>query len=317
VGLGEAALVPAAASLIIDIFPPRARGTALGVFTLGAVFGTGVAMFIGGVLLQLIEADRFAAWPWIGDQMAWRQLMFLAGLPGFALLVLVMLIREPARQHSSGLMPVAQVFHELIRDNGAVLRVCLVKAALAIGDYGLISWMPTLLKRNYALSPLELGGILALAVSVSGALASVAGGAVSDWVVRRHGVRSRVVLLLGCYTITVVGGIAVLLATSSQTVALALALWVFGSVSGYVIGHAVMQEWVPNEMRATTIAISVASTALIGIGLGPTLVALMSAHVLTGAHALQSAMGTVGVMAALLAVLVIRPAVLARNRGSP
>jgi MFS family permease len=36
VGLGEAALVPAASSLIIDLFSPRRRGTALGIVSLSA-----------------------------------------------------------------------------------------------------------------------------------------------------------------------------------------------------------------------------------------------------------------------------------------
>ncbi|MET0657906.1 MAG: MFS transporter [Steroidobacteraceae bacterium] len=307
VGLGEAALIPAASSMIIDCFSARRRGIALGIFSLGAVLGAGVALLIGGLLLDLIAAGRFAGLPWIGAQAPWRQLMFLAGIPGFVLLPLLLLIREPARQHSSGLLPIADVFRRLIADNGAVLRVCLVKAILAIGDNGLISWMPTLLQRTHGLSPLEVGGILALSVSLSGAIASVTGGAVSDWFVRRWGVRSRVVLLLGCYTLTIAGAVAVFFAGTSQQAAIALSVWAFGSIAGYVIGHIVMQEWVPNEMRATTIAVSLAMSALIGIGLGPTIVALVAKHIFGGEGALQPAMGTVSLIAALLALLVIWP----------
>lgn len=307
VGLGEAALVPAAASLIIDCFPPRRRGTALGVFTLGAVLGTGVALFVGSVLLELIEAGQFKFIALIRELAPWRQLMVLAGVPGFVLLSLLLLIHEPMRQHSTGLLPVSEVIRQLLANNGTVLRVCMVKAALAIGDYGLIAWMPTLLQRNYGLSPLAVGGALALAVSLSGAMASVVGGTLSDWFVRRHGVQSRVVLLLGCYAVTVAGGLAVLLAASNQQVTAALALWVLGSVAGYVIGHIVMQECVPNEMRATTISISVSMTALIGIGMGPTLVALVAEHGVGGEKALQPAMGMVSLCAALLAFIVIWP----------
>lgn len=309
VGLGEAALVPAASSLIIDFFSPRHRGVALGVFSLGAVLGTGVALLIGGLLLEGIEAGRFASLPWVGAMAPWRQLMILAGAPGLVLLPLLSVIPEPVRHHSSGLLPIPAVIRHLIADNGAVLRVCLVKATLAVGDYGLISWLPTLLQRSYGLSPLEVGSMLALSVSLSGAIASLAGGAVSDAVVRRWGVRSRVVLLLGCYLLTVAGGLAILFAGSSRQFAWAFALWAFGSVSGYVIGHIVMQEWVPNEMRATTIAVSLTTTALIGIGLGPTLVALVAEHGFGGEAALQLAMGTVSVIAALLALLVISPPV--------
>ncbi len=68
-----------------------------------------------------------------------------------------------------------------------------------------------------------------------------------------------------------------------------------------------MQESVPNEMRATTIALSLTVTALLGIGLGPTLVPLVARHAFGGEGSLQSAMGTVSLFAGLLAFIVIWP----------
>jgi MFS family permease len=297
VGLGEAALVPAASSLIIDFFSPRQRGAALGVFSLGAVFGSGVALLVGGALLALIDAGKLNFLFSSEKFAAWRQLLVLVGAPGFVLLPFLLLIAEPTRQHSSGLLPIAEVFRHLLANQGAVLRVCLVKAILAAGDYGLISWLPTLLQRNYHLPPLAVGGVLALSVSLSGAIASVAGGAVSDWVVRRWGVPARVVLLLGCYPLTVAGALGIFFARTGQQAAWAMAVW--------AIGHIVMQEWVPNEMRATTIAVSLTSSALLGIGLGPTLVALVAKHGFGAEAALQPAMGTVSLSAACLALLVV------------
>src|ERR1700742_1316150 len=48
VGIGEAALAPAAMSLIGDYFPPTARATPTGVFLTGMVVGGGAAGGIGG-----------------------------------------------------------------------------------------------------------------------------------------------------------------------------------------------------------------------------------------------------------------------------
>jgi MFS family permease len=307
VGLGEAALVPAAASLIIDLFPPRRRGTALGIFSLGATFGTGAALFVGGLLLRWIDAGWFDAMPLIGGLSPWRKLMVLVGLPGIVLQVFLLLIPEPTRQHSSGLLPLADVVRRLLADNGMALRISLVKGALSIGDWGLVAWLPTLLQRSYGMTPLEAGGILALAITTGGATASVAGGALSDWFARRWGTRTRVVLLLACYTLTVTGAITVFLAGTGQMVGLAFGIWAFGSIGGYVIGHVVMQESVPNEMRATTIALSLTAMALIGMSLGPTLVPLVAEHVYGGEDRLQPAMGTVALFAALTALLVIWP----------
>ena len=307
VGLGEAALIPAASSLIIDSFSPRRRGIALGLFSLGATFGTGTALFVGGVVLAWSAAGLLDPIPLIGSLTPWRQLFVFVGLPGLMLLPLLLMIREPARGHSSGLLPLGRVLGQLLADHGAVLRVCLVKGALGVGDYALISWLPTLLQRAHGLSALEAGGLVALSITTSGIIASVAGGALSDLFVRRWGVPTRVVLLLGCYTLTIAGASTTFFAASGQQAALAFGVWALGSISGYVIGHVVMQESVPNEMRATTIALSLTITALLGIGLGPSLVPLVAEHVYGGEGGLQPAMATVALAAALVAFLVIWP----------
>jgi MFS family permease len=307
VGLGEAALIPAASSLIIDCFSARRRGVALGIFSLGATFGAGTALFVGGLVLAWSAAGLLEPIPLIGPLESWRQLFVLVGLPGLVLLPFLALIREPQRLHSSGLLPVAGVLRQLLADNGAVLRVCLVKGALGIGDYALISWLPTLLQRSHGMTPLEAGGLVALSITTSGVIASVTGGALSDWVARRWGIPTRVVLLLGCYMLTIVGASTFLFASSGQQMAFAFAIWAFGSIGGYVIGHVVMQESVPNQMRATTIALSLTITALLGIGLGPSLVPLVAQHVFGGEASLQPAMATVSLAAALLALVVIWP----------
>ncbi|WFP61945.1 MFS transporter [Mesorhizobium sp. WSM4904] len=309
VGLGEAALVPAASSLIIDSFSPRLRGTALGVFSLGATFGTGTALFVGGVVLAWSSAGLLAPIPFIGPLAPWRQLFVLVGISGLFLLPLFLLVPEPARHHRSGLLPIAGVLRRLGAGNGAVLRVCLVKGVLGIGDYALISWLPTLLQRSHGMSPLEAGGLIALSITASGVVASVGGGLLSDLFVRRWGVPTRVVLLLGCYALTIAGASTSFFAATEQQIALAFAGWALGSIGGYVIGHVVMQESVPNEMRATTIALSLTVTALLGIGLGPSLVPLVAVHILGGEASLQPAMATVSLAAALLALVVIWPPV--------
>ncbi|MBH0237903.1 MFS transporter [Methylobrevis albus] len=307
VGAGEATLIPAASSLIIDLFAPRRRGTALGVFALGATFGTGTALFIGGQLLGLIESGAFASIPFVGGLSSWRILMIVAGLPGLVVAALVLMIREPMRHHAAGFLPLSAVARRLLADNGSVLRVTMVKGALGIGDYGLIAWLPTLLQRVYGLSAQDAGSLLALSITASGAMASLAGGTLSDAFVRRWGTATRVVLLLGCYALALMGAVAVFLAATPAFVGLAFAIWAFGSIGGYVIGHVVMQESVPADMRATTIALSLTATALVGIGLGPSLVPLVAQHVFGSEAALQPAMATVALAAALAACVIIAP----------
>ncbi|HWJ73945.1 MAG TPA: MFS transporter [Kaistia sp.] len=306
VGLGEAALVPAASSLIINGFPPHRRGIALGVFSLGATFGTGVALFAGGILLSWSAAGLFDPLPLVGGLAPWRQMFVLVGAPGFLLLPLLLLIAEPLKRQRADLVSLQAVLRGWLAENAAVLRVALVKGAQGIGDYALVSWLPTLLQRSYALSPLEAGGLVAFSITTGGVIASLAGGALSDRFARRHGMATRVVLLLGCYTLTSIAAVATFFAATPAQLALAFAAWALGSISGYVIGHVVMQESVPNGMRATTIALSLTITALVGIGLGPTLVPLVAAEI-PGGHAMQTAIAAVALAASLAALIIILP----------
>jgi MFS family permease len=309
VGLGEAALVPAASSLIIDLFSGERRGLALGTFSLGATFGTGTALFGGGVLLNGIEAGWFETIPLLATLSPWRQLFLVTAFPGFVLVPLLLAVREPSRKHRGDHPPFGTVVRRLLADDGTVLRVCLVKGALAAGDYGLISWLPTLLQRRYALSALEAGTMVGAAITASGILASIMGGGLSDQLVRRWGTSARSGALLPCYSLTIMGAIATLMAEDGVIATAAFGIWALGSIAGYVIGHVVMQENVPDEMRATTVAFSLAATALLGIGLGPTLVPLVARAFGPGGDSLQNAMGTVALMSALLAFFIIWPVV--------
>src|SRR6185312_13703056 len=82
VGIGEAALAPAAISLIGEYFPPDRRGTAMGVFLGGIVIGAGAAIGIGGGLLELAQAKLLHGLPLIGALAPWRIVLLVAGIAG-------------------------------------------------------------------------------------------------------------------------------------------------------------------------------------------------------------------------------------------
>ena len=58
VGIGEAALAPAAMSIITDSFPVNRRGAATGTFLMGMIVGGGVALTLGGFILQAAQSGR-------------------------------------------------------------------------------------------------------------------------------------------------------------------------------------------------------------------------------------------------------------------
>jgi MFS family permease len=82
VGIGEAALAPAAAVLLGDFFDKRDMPRVLGFYNMAIFMGSGIAQIMGGVALRQVGTD-------------WRSLFLLVGLPGLCLAPLVLTIRKP------------------------------------------------------------------------------------------------------------------------------------------------------------------------------------------------------------------------------
>jgi len=101
VGVGEATASPCAYSLISDWFPPRARATALAIYSSGLFVGSGLSLVIGGFVVE--SWNR--AWPGGGPLglAGWQAAFLAVGLPGLILAVWVLSLREPERGASDGL----------------------------------------------------------------------------------------------------------------------------------------------------------------------------------------------------------------------
>ncbi|WP_252181109.1 MFS transporter [Azospirillum sp. B4] len=303
-GFGEAALIPAASSLIIDGFSAARRGTALGIFSLGSTSGSGIALIVGGAVLGYLQTST-AALPVIASLAPWRQLMILMGIPGFFFVPLLLLIREPAHGHRPAPPALPLFLRNLRAERCLVPRLCLAKGVMSLGDYGMAAWLPTLLMRHYAATPAAAGATIGIATALPGVIGSIAGGMLVDWSARRHGVSTRANLILGSYGVALCGAVLIGLGSSSLQIGLAFAIWVAGSVSGSVVGRVTMQEHVPGNMRATTVALSITTTALIGIAVGPTLVPGVAGLMSGAGHALQYALVAVGVVSVVPALLLI------------
>jgi MFS family permease len=82
VGVGEAALSPAAYSIISDSFPKSKLGLAMGVYSIGVFLGSGLAFLVGGTVIEIVESYGGLTLPFIGDIKPWQATFFLVGLPG-------------------------------------------------------------------------------------------------------------------------------------------------------------------------------------------------------------------------------------------
>ncbi|EJJ29281.1 MFS transporter [Rhizobium sp. CF142] len=304
-GLGEAALIPAASSLIIDGFPAARRGAALGIFSLGSTSGSGIALIVGGAMLGYLGTSTAADLPIIASLAPWRQLMIVMGVPGFFFVPLLLLIREPARGQRLTLPALNLLLHNLMAGRGLVLRLCFAKGAMSLADFGMAAWLPTLLMRHYTATPIAAGATVGIATALAGIIGSIGGGMLVDRSALRCGISTRARLILGSYLVALCGAILIGLSSSSLQMGIAFAIWVAGSVSGSVIGRVTMQERVPSNMRATTVALSITVSAIMGIAAGPTLVPGIAGLMPGAGNSLQFAIVVVGIVSVVPALLLI------------
>jgi hypothetical protein len=90
-----------------------------------------------------------------------------------------------------------------------------------------------------------------------------------------------------------------------------LGLWTFASALGGIGGIAALQEIVPNELRGVSISVLAFCNTLLGLGFGPTAVALVTERGFGEPAAVGAAISVVVAPAGLIACLLF---VALRNR---
>jgi len=316
VGVGEAALSPAAYSLISDCFEPARLGRALGVYSSGVYVGSGLAFIIGGAVIQLVSDTPTLVVPVLGEVAPWQATFFAVGLPGLLVALLCLTIREPERwrtatsfAHGSETPVPKASFGNTLEFIGGHWRTFashyLGFALLALTFNAVIAWAPSVLIRKFGWTAGEAGFALGLDLLIFGAAGIVAGGWVSDLLTRRG--RTDATILTG--VISAAGVIpfftAACLAPSGFWTALFFAPFMFFSSFAFGAAAAALQVVSPNEMRAQISAIYLFVLNLLGIGLGPTLVALLTDYVFADEARVDMSLLIVGLVAAMGGGLVL------------
>jgi MFS family permease len=283
VGVGEAALAPAAMSIITDSFPAERRGAGVGTFLMGMVVGAGGALALGGFILQAAQSGALAGVPVLGALAPWRAGLVVLGLAGLPVAALIATVAEPVRRHLMHGAAGHASFGEAARGLFALWRPLLplyIAMGLAnICDFAILNWAPTLLIRRFGVGVGEIGSVLGLVVIASGVAGSLVPGLVTDRWVQRGGSASRLRLAVGA----MVAGIACTLLVAAPGPALVFTLaglWMTASTTGQSLGITLIQEVAPGDARG--LAMSLASLVNIGGGLalGAWLPAQILEHVL-------------------------------------
>jgi MFS family permease len=279
VGVGEAALSPAAYSMIADYFPREKRATAISVYGMGIYLGAGLAFVLGGLVIQFVTKQGPIDLPVIGLTHPWQFVFLILGAAGVLFSVAFVLVREPPRQGVAAVVPLSEVIAYLWANRRTVLCHNVGFALIAFVSYGGGAWVPTFFIRSFGASPGEVGIIYGLIVMVFGCAGIVFGGRLTDrWLRQGH---SDAALRVGVWAavLTGISHIPLLVVPSVTWAYVALAPAVFFLSMPFGAAPAAIQEVVPNRMRGQTSAIYLFVVNIIGLGIGPTAVALITDYV--------------------------------------
>jgi MFS family permease len=272
-GAAEAGGTPSGMSLISDLFPARLRGTALGIYYLGA--GIGAAARLPGILLGVL------VWFTLRDVQrgAYESRRAEDTVPPF-----MSVLRFMASQH-------------------AVLLLILAVAMVSAGMAGIGAWLPALLMRSHSMSLGSAGLVTALTFGLFSSLGTLIGGVAADRVARSGAVK-RLWFCAAMALVAVPTGLGAALSTHTP---LAVGLAFATAFIGFTIfpsGFSMVMELMPPRMRGLTTATVQVVSNLLGYGVGPFAVGALSTAI-GGADSLRQGMALVCASTMALAALAL------------
>jgi len=270
VGVGEAGGTPPSHSLIASYFPQNERSTAMGIYGSGSQFGVLIGMFGGAV---------------IADQLGWRSVFFVFGLPGLLVGLLVfVVVKEPVKE---AVPPGSSMFDDLasLWRIPAFALLSFATGFTALAGYGMGTWFPSFLIRVHGLSLTEAGLILGVVGTLGALIGAVSGGILCDRLAQRDSRWQLRLPAVGAGLSVLFLGLFLLWPESRQWQLgdyriphAVLFLFFGGIVSSFWVGptYAAVQSLAPPHLRAQASALMLLLLNLIGMGLGPILVGALS-----------------------------------------
>ena len=281
VGVGEASLGPSAVSLISDSFSPSRRPRALSIFNMGTAIGGGVAYFGGALLIPHHDVTL----PLLGEIKPWQATFLMLGIPGVILSAVLWRIPEPARRGVIRLPGTAGAFP--LRDALAFARprarafgfFFAGLTMLAFIAYGSLSQTAIFFIRTFGWTARQVGfsyGLVTLSTAVPATI-------FAGWLASKQRRQGRPegtfrTIAIGA-TCLIAPAIFAWLMPNPYAALVAMAGQTFFVAMSMNIATAALADITPNQFRGQFVAAYLFTITIIGLGLGPTLVAMLTEYV--------------------------------------
>jgi len=300
VGIGEAALSPAAIPLITDMFPPEKRSLPLSLYQAATHIGSAVALISGGLLIDSLSHASSRLELLGRGFYGWQMVFFIVGIPGCVLGLLAIALPEP-RRSASALMPKqipstslpTRVWPFIARHKRLFFFFMLAFAANVTVTYAFAYWSAEHLYRKLGWSKSEIGMTLGLLLLVPPFISHVVTGTIVDRLTALRVDDAPLRIFFWMALVSLPFGILAY-ATASPMIAIvsliALKLFLIPSLG---LATTSLQLFTPTHLRGRVTGLFLSFVNFAGLAIGPALVGFLTHYVWKDDTALGVVLSTI------------------------
>ena len=286
IGIGEAALSPAALSMISDSFPPDKRTSPIGFYNSAIYIGSGLALVLGGMVIQIVTTSPPVIVPLFGELVPWQTTFIVVGLPGLVIAAIIGFMREPARKDiiksedgDAAELSMRDVLAYVWKGRNIYGSIFVGMAVVAGVNFMFQGWIPTLYTRVHGWDVSSIGYAFGIILLISGPLGIFLGGRLGDYLSKKgdNGGHAKAAFIGSLFMMP--GMIITPILPNPQLALVGLTLIPFGMAFITVNIVSSMLRVTPNQMRGLVYALLLLAMTFTGMSLGPFLPALITDYV--------------------------------------
>ncbi len=265
VGIGESGCQPIGYALIADYFPSARRATPTGWFLVGNSMGIMAGLWLGG---------------WLGAAYGWRTAFICVGLPGLLLAAVLALFMRRMRQGAPaaervGPAPGLAAGAATLLRNRTYRWVLAANGVYSMLSFGPAAWLTAFFMRSHGLPLPSAGKGAGLAIGFGMAAGMLGGGVAADRLARRSDSAPQVFCMAAALASAII--YLAVLSVSDVRWAFAAAFLASGvGALGSPANVATVQSLCDPKLRAIGAALATSTISLLGVGLSPLLVGMLS-----------------------------------------
>jgi hypothetical protein len=221
--------------------------------------------------------------------------------------LLLFTVREPVRKLIRGTteVPLGEVLLYIRRNAGTFLFHSVGFGFVSLASYASGAWIPEFLGRLHHWTPSKIGLIQGTIVAIFGSLGILTSGRLADWIRARGTREANMKLGIWLALIWIPFQFLLLLASNDTWTIVWLVPTSILAAAPFGIAAAAIQQMMPAPMRGQASALYLFILNLIGLGGGPTAVAMVNQYVFRRDDALNYSLLIVNVAALALGAMLL------------